>query len=224
MAHTSTEIGSHLVRTLGGFTVHLDTIVMTWVVGSILVIAAVLATRRMSDVPRGLQNLAEYGVDALARLVEESIPSKARGCFPVIATLFLFILVGNLIGVVPGMKSPTADINVTLALAAVVVGLTVYAGAVTKGLRGYLAGLVKPNPLFLPLNLIELSTRAVTLALRLFGNMFAGDVLVIILGKLVAYAVPAVGQAFHVFVGVLQAYLFVMLSIAYVGAAAGEGE
>ncbi|MEW6230016.1 MAG: F0F1 ATP synthase subunit A [Bacillota bacterium] len=222
MTGASTEIGAHVVLRIGVFSFHLDTIIMTWIVMAVLVGLAILATRRMKDVPGGFQNMVEYGVDALWRLVEENVPPRARGCFPVIATLFLFILVSNLIGVVPGMKSPTADVNVTLALAAVVVGLTVYAGASVKGITGYLVGFVKPNPLFLPLNLIELCTRAVTLALRLFGNIFAGDVLVIILGKLVAYAVPTVGQAFHVFVGVLQAYLFVMLSIAYVTVASEE--
>lgn len=222
MTHASSEIGAHLVLRIGMFTCHLDTIIMTWIVMALLVAAAIIATRKMRDVPGGFQNMVEYGVEALWGLVVDNVPPRARGCFPVIATLFLFILASNLIGVVPGMKSPTADINVTLALAAVVLGLTIYAGASVKGVWGYIVGFVKPNPLFLPLNLIELCTRAITLALRLFGNIFAGDVLVIILGKLVAYAVPAVGQAFHVFVGVLQAYLFVMLSIAYVTVAAEE--
>ncbi len=222
MTNASSEIGAHVMLRIGVFTCHLDTIIMTWIVMALLVAAAVIASRRMKDVPGGFQNMVEYGVEALWGLVADNVPPRARRCFPVIATLFLFILASNLIGVVPGMKSPTADINVTLALATVVVGLTIYAGASVKGVWGYLIGFVKPNPLFLPLNLIELCTRAITLALRLFGNIFAGDVLVIILGKLVAYAVPTVGQAFHVFIGVLQAYLFVMLSIAYVTVAAEE--
>ncbi len=222
MTGAATEIGGHIVLRIGVFSCHLDTIVMTWIVMAVLVAVAILATRRLREVPSGLQNMVEFGVDALWRLVADNVPYKAQGCAPVIATLFLFILASNLIGVVPGMKSPTADINVTLALAAVVVGLTVYAGASANGIRGYLFSFIRPNPLFLPLNVIEICTRAITLALRLFGNIFAGDVLVIILGKLVAYAVPTVGQAFHVFVGVLQAYLFVMLSIAYISVAAGE--
>lgn len=216
------SIGVHPIARIGTMTFHLDSIVMTWVVIGVLVGLSWLATRRMERVPKGLQNILEFAVGALERLVDESIPAPARGCSYVIATLFLFILFSNLLGVVPGFRSPTADLNVTLALAAVVFGLTVYAGAKTKGLWHYLGSFFKPNPLFLPFNLIEIFTRSLTLAFRLFGNIFAGDVLVIVLGKLIAYAVPTLGQVFHVFVGVLQAYLFLMLSIAYISVATAE--
>ncbi|HHV61645.1 MAG TPA: F0F1 ATP synthase subunit A [Firmicutes bacterium] len=216
------HIGAHTIIHIGGSTLHLDTVIMTWVVIALLVAVAWLATRRMKLVPGGIQNAIEFAIEWLDGTIGANISPAARPCTPVIASLFLFILFSNLLGVVPGFKSPTADLNVTLALAAVVMGLTIYAGARSKGLKNYLLGFIKPNPLFLPLNLIEIFTRTLTLAFRLFGNMFAGDVLIIILGNLVAYAVPTLAQAFHVFVGVLQAYLFMMLSVAYVSVATEE--
>ncbi|HHY47748.1 MAG TPA: F0F1 ATP synthase subunit A [Firmicutes bacterium] len=217
-------IRTHWLVHVGRLSVHMDTVIMTWIVMGILISMAWFATRRMKVIPFGLQNLIEWAVESLDGLVRENMGAAANVCFPVLATLFLFILISNLIGLVPGMSSPTSDINVTLGLAAVVLGLTVYAGAKTRGIGKYLASFIKPNPLFLPLNILEMFTRSFTLAFRLFGNMFAGDMLIVILGKLVMFIVPMLGQAFHVFVSVLQAYLFLMLATAYIAVSLQESE
>lgn len=217
-------VRAHWLVHVGQLSVHMDTILMTWVVMAILMVLAWLATRRVRLIPSGLQNMIEWAIESLDGLVRENMGPAAGICFPVLATLFIFILVANLIGLVPGMSSPTSDINVTLGLAAVVLGLTVYAGAKTRGVGKYLASFIRPNPLFLPLNILEMFTRSFTLAFRLFGNMFAGDMLIVILGKLVMFIVPMLGQAFHVFVSVLQAYLFLMLATAYIAVALQESE
>ncbi|MCR4426977.1 MAG: F0F1 ATP synthase subunit A [Firmicutes bacterium] len=201
-----------------------DTVVMTWVVMGILTVFGILVLSRLNPGrPSGMQAVAELAVEFVDGLVKRNTPGRAGSAFPVMSTLFLFILVANLLGLVPGLRSPTADINVTLALAVSVFATSAAVGIRTKGLDGYLREYFEPNLLFLPLNLIEAGTRIITLAFRLFGNMFAGDVLILVLAKLVAFVVPLFGQLFHVFISVLQAYLFTMLSISYVAMEADPG-
>lgn len=215
-------VEAHRLLHLGAFTLHLDTLVMIWVVMGILILFAFAATRRMSKVPRGFQNILEIATEFLDSVISENAPPLAQHAFPVVSTLFLFTLVSNLLGLIPGLKTPTSDINVPLALATVVFSLTVVYGVKAKGLWGYIKSYFHPNILFLPLNIIEQVTRVITLAFRLFGNMFAGDVLIVILGRLMRFGGPVFGQAFHVFVSVLQAYLFLMLAVAYIAAAVEE--
>ncbi|HHY98405.1 MAG TPA: F0F1 ATP synthase subunit A [Firmicutes bacterium] len=217
-------IRGHWMVYIGRMGLHFDTVIMTWVVMAILIIMAWLATRKMRLIPSGFQNLLEWAVESLQALIRDNMGAAAAVCFPVLATLFLFILFANLIGLVPGLSSPTSDINVTIGLAVAVLGLTVYAGTKTKGLKKYLLSFIKPNPLFLPLNILEMFTRTLTLAFRLFGNIFAGDVLIVILGRLVMFFVPMLGQAFHVFVSILQAYLFFMLATAYIAVSLEESD
>ena len=132
----------------------------------------------------------------------------------------------NLLGVVVGLllpqfKSPTGDLNVTMAMALVVFLLSQVYAVKTHGLKGYLVSFFKPNP-FLPLNLIELITRPPHLGIPAFGNIFAGEVLLVILYLLVPVVIPTVWSAFSVFIGVIQAYLFLMLGIAYISSSIEE--
>ncbi len=152
---------------------------------------------------------------------------EGQSAFPYLATLFLFILFSNLLGVIPGLlvpelKSPTGDLNVTFGLALVVFLLSQGYAIRARGLPAYLLSFFRPNPLFLPLNLVEIVTRPLTLAFRLFGNIFAGEVLLLILYFLVPVVIPSLWAAFSVFIGVIQAYLFVMLAIAYISSAVEE--
>ncbi|NLU41862.1 MAG: F0F1 ATP synthase subunit A [Firmicutes bacterium] len=139
-----------------------------------------------------------------------------------VITLFLFILFSNLIGVIPWFESPTADVNVPIGLALVVLAMMVYYGIKSKGFVGYLKSFIRPNVLFLPINLIETFTKPITLAFRLFGNIFAGELLVVILVRLIPIGVPTAFSLFHIFIGVIQAYLFFMLSLAYIAVAYEE--
>jgi len=205
-----------------GVSLHKDVVISSLVVSAVLIVLSILATRNLKEKPSGLQNAVEYFYETMVGIVESSVPEGARGCAPVAITLFVFILLCNLIGVVPWLKSPTGNVNVTFGLASVVFGMMIYYGIKAKGLKGYLKSFVRPNVLFLPINLIETFTKPITLAFRLFGNIFAGELLVLILVKLIPIGVPTAFSLFHVFIGAIQAYLFFMLTLAYVASAYEE--
>ena len=205
-----------------GVSLHRGVVIGSLLVTLVLVLLALVATRNMKEKPSGIQSAVEFGYEYLIGVIESSVPEGARGCAPVIITLFLFILFSNLIGVVPWIDSPTADLNVPVGLAMVVFGMMIYYGIKSKGFIGYFKSFIKPNVLFLPINLIETFTKPITLAFRLFGNIFAGELLILILVNLIPIGVPTAFSLFHVFIGVIQAYLFFMLSLAYIAVAYEE--
>lgn len=198
---------------------------MSWVVILFLVGISWLVTRNLELQPRRLQNILETVMEFLQALLRKNIGPKGEGAFPFVATLFLFILFSNLVGLVwPGVtKSPTEDLNVPLALAILVFISMIYYGIKVQGLKKYLLGFFKPNFLFFPIHLIDLFVKPVTLAFRLYGNIFAGAVFITILNHLFKPVIPVVGLVLGVFVGVIQAYLFVMLAMAYIASAMEEG-
>src|SRR5690554_1014643 len=191
----------------------------------ILVGISFLVTRNLRRQPHGMQNVLETVVEFLRNLLVENIGAKGKGAFPFVATLFLFILFSNLIGLFwPGLtKSPTEDLNVTAALALLVFFSMIYYGIKVQGFKNYILSFFKPNFIFFPIHVIDLLVKPITLAFRLFGNIFAGAIFILILDMLVKPVVPVVGLALGVFVGVLQAYLFLMLAMAYIASAMEEG-
>jgi F-type H+-transporting ATPase subunit a len=199
-----------------GVSLNKGVVVSSLVISAVLIVFSVLATRRFSERPRGIQSAIELFYDTMVGIVESTVPEGARGCAPVVITLFVFILLSNLIGTIPWFESPTADVNTSVGLALVVFGMMVYYGIKSKGVLGYLKSFIRPSVLFLPINLIETFTKPITLAFRLFGNIFAGELLVLILFKLIPIGVPTAFSLFHVFIGAIQAYLFFMLSLAYI--------
>jgi len=205
-----------------GVSLNRGVVVSSLVITAVLVLLALLVTRNLRERPSGVQSLVEYAYEYLVGVIESSVPEGARGCAPVVITLFLFILFSNLIGVIPWFESPTADVNVPIGLALVVLAMMVYYGIKSKGLVGYLKSFIRPNVLFLPINLIETFTKPITLAFRLFGNIFAGELLIVILVRLIPIGVPTAFSLFHIFIGVIQAYLFFMLSLAYIAVAYEE--
>jgi len=182
-----------------GVSLNRGVVVSSLVITAVLVLLALLVTRNLRERPSGVQSLVEYAYEYLVGVVESSVPEGARGCAPVVITLFLFILFSNLIGVIPWFESPTADVNVPIGLALVVLAMMVYYGIKSKGFVGYLKSFIRPNVLFLPINLIETFTKPITLAFRLFGNIFAGELLVVILVRLIPIGVPTAFSLFQIF-------------------------
>jgi F-type H+-transporting ATPase subunit a len=187
-----------------------------WVVMAVLVILAILATRSMQLVPKGLQNFMEVVVEQLMGLVEQTAGSKGRAFAPVVMTAFLFILAANWIGTLPffgnikGFKSPNSNLNITASMAIIVFLLCQFFAIKTNGIPGYLKEFVVPNPLHI---LTELS-RPLSLSLRLFGNIFAGGVLVhTMLG--IAPFITFVFLGLELFVGAVQALIFTMLTLVF---------
>lgn len=209
------EFGVHKLAYFAGMTFHLDTLIMTWLTMAIVILIAVLATRNLKQRPQGWQNFLEMLVGALLEQIEGTMGPKGKKVAPLIITLFLFLVVGNELGLVPGMTSPTSDLNTTLALAVMIVGIVHIFGVMNKGPVRYLKHFFEPYVPFVIINIVEEISKTITLSFRLFGNILAGEILLLILGMLIPYVVPTIWLAFSVFVGVIQALIFTILSISY---------
>ena len=212
----SSHIGTHKLAEFAGLTLHMDTLYMTWLAMAITILIAWLATRRLSAVPTSKwQNFLELIVVGLIDQVESSVGPRGKVITPLIITLFVFLLISNWLGLVPGLTSPTNDINTTLGFALMVILLAHGIGMVRRGVFGYLKHFIQPSIFFLPINIIEEIAKPVTLSFRLFGNILAGEILIIILGMLVPYVVPTLWLAFSVFVGIVQSLIFTIMSLSY---------
>ncbi len=200
---------------------HVDTLISTLVVMAVLIgMALYLRPRITSGVPGPLQNLLETAIEFLLNTANDLIgEARARIIAPLAVSLGLFILLSNWLGLLPTgglLKSPTADMNTTFALSFMVIGYIQYASIRAKGLGKYLLGWLNP------LTVIEEVPKPITLALRLFGNIAAGEILLILLGNLPAVLLTSpiptvIWVAFSLFIGAVQTFVFVMLTIAYYG-------
>lgn len=216
------NIMAHRILAFGPFRLHGDTVLMSLIITGLLLGLAYAATRRMKVIPGPLQGLVEILVEFLEKMAAENIGAHGKIYLPFFATLFIFIFFANMLGLVPGLKSPTADVNFTFGLAVAVMLAMQYASIRTHGFFGWLAHFFRPNFFFFVIHLLEMVTRPLTLALRLFGNIFAGEVLIIILYSLAPVVVPTLWLALSVVIGVIQAYIFTVLSMAYTGMAVEE--
>src|SRR5919109_3103750 len=162
-----------------------DHVTYTWLVMIVLIGLAVAARGQLSLVPRGVQNFLEVILEQFIAMIDDVIGHEGRRYLPLIATLGLFILVGNLLGLVPGMNGPTTNLNTTAACALVVFFAYHYIGIKTQGLGHYLKHFMGPvpalAPLMIPIETISHLARPLSLTLRLFGNMFGGHVLLAII-------------------------------------------
>lgn len=199
-----------------GMHFHLDTIYMSALASVILLLIAILATRNLRIIPGSRwQNMIEIIVEGLLEQVDNNIGPKGRQVAPLVITLFVYLLISNWLGLIPGLTSPTNDINCALGLALIIVLVVNVLGIKEKGFAGHFGHFLKPHFLFLPINLIEEIAKPVTLSARLFGNILAGEILIVVLTKLVPYFIPSIWLAFSVFVGVIQAGIFTMMSMTY---------
>jgi F-type H+-transporting ATPase subunit a len=163
-----------------------DHVLYTWLVMIILIAAAYAATRKLSLVPRGAQNVMEVVIEQIGSLIDDVIGPEGRAYFPLIATLGLFILVGNLVSLVPGFTGPTTNLNTTAACALIVFVTYHWIGVRKQGALTYLAHFMGPVPLALKplmfvIEIISHLARPLSLSLRLFGNMVGGHILLAII-------------------------------------------
>jgi F-type H+-transporting ATPase subunit a len=162
-----------------------DQVLYMWVVMGILLVVAVVATRRLQMVPRGSQNFMEVVLELFVNELDETIGHGGRRYLPLIATLGLFILTSNLMGLVPGLIAPTANLNTTAACALIVFFTYHWIGVRKQGLVPYLKHFAGPvpaalKPLMFVIEIISHCARPLSLSLRLFGNMMAGHILLAI--------------------------------------------
>ncbi|AQS60380.1 F0F1 ATP synthase subunit A [Desulforamulus ferrireducens] len=210
------------------------TLIMTWIVMALVLLFAWACTRNMDlRRPGKLQATFELLWEFLGGQVFSNLGSKlGAAMMPIIVTFFIYIAFSNLLGLIPSLSSPTADKNTTFGLALIVVLLIHYHGLKANGLGGHIGHYFQPFKVFVVIHLIEEIARPVTLAFRLYGNIFAGEVLIAVLLGLIninAYVfggfIPSViWLAFSVFVGFVQAFVFSMLTIAYVAQFAAHHE
>jgi F-type H+-transporting ATPase subunit a len=168
--------------------------------------------------------LALLTVEWLDRLVRDVAGRSEPALATLAGSLFLFIAACNLAGQLPGVRPPTASLATTSALAVIVFLAVPVAGIRAKGLRGYLLGYFRPNPLLAPLHVISELSRTLALSMRLFGNMMSGHLVVALLVALTGFLVPMPLMALDMLIGLLQAYIFAILATVYVGAAIRAGE
>ena len=210
--------GTHAVQQLLGMQVNMDTIFTTWLTALIVFLVVFAASRGKKLVPTGVQNCVEILVEGLLSEFEKNVGPKYRQVVPALLTLFLFILTANQLGLLPTehlTASPTSDINTTLGLALAVTLLIHVLFIANQGVGKWIKHFFEPFPVFVFINLVEEISRPVTLAMRLFGNILAGEILLELLYALCPWLIPIIWIAFSVFVGVIQAYIFTTLSSVY---------
>ena len=210
--------GTHAVQQLLGMQVNMDTIFTTWLTALIVFLVVFAASRGKKLVPTGVQNCVEILVEGLLSQFEKNVGPKYRQVVPALLTLFLFILTANQLGLLPTehlTASPTSDINTSLGLALAVTLLIHVLFIANQGVGKWIKHFFEPFPVFVFINLVEEISRPVTLAMRLFGNILAGEILLELLYALCPWLIPIIWIAFSVFVGCVQAYIFTTLSSVY---------
>jgi len=196
------------------------TVLTTWLLMALLAGLAWLGTRRLSvDAPTRAQSALEGAVLALEAAIEGAAPGHAPRLLPFIGTLWLFIAGANLIGLVPGLSSPSGDLNLTVALALLVFVSVHWYGIRIDGLKQYLRHYVDPNPILLPFHVIGEITRTVALAVRLFGNMMSLELAALLVLLVAGFLAPVPLLMLHIVEALVQAYIFGMLALVYVAGA-----
>ena len=228
------QVGDHITRTLFGLKFDLDTIYMSLLAGLLVCVAGVLVARSATHLVLGrLQLFYETVVDQVENQVGMDLKERAPFVVPLAITIFLFILACNWISLFPSghkpeyLPPPTADVNLTYALGLIVVIWSISTGIRHRGVRSYLRHLREPYLLLLPINILEELIKPFTLALRLFGNIFAGTVMLLIISIMPVYILwfpNALWKLFDLFIGLIQAFIFALLTILYFGSAIGPKE
>ncbi|HVJ49216.1 F0F1 ATP synthase subunit A [Desulfitobacterium sp.] len=236
---------------LGNMTFHGKTLVMTWMVMAVILIFVLLGVRHLtSGKPGKMQNILEWMLDFVRKIISDNMDlEKGRPILGYLVTLILFVFVSNMFGLLPNLTfnllhnvefaqlnkifegaswmSPTADINTTMALAIMTMILVVGLGIKHQG-GHYFKHFLEPNPVFLLIHAIDMISKPMTLAFRLFGNIYAGEILISVILMLPGIWVlggilpDAIWLAFSVFIGAIQSYVFTVLTTAYVAQAVTE--
>jgi F-type H+-transporting ATPase subunit a len=197
------------------------TIVFTWLVMALLVLGSWAVTSRLSEdetVSRW-QMLLEVVVRRIRDQIDDIGAEDPGRYLPFIGTLFLFIAVANILTIVPGYQPPTGSLSTTAALAiCVLIAVPIFSIA-NRGLRSYLVTYIRPSPFMLPFNLISEASRTLALAIRLYGNVMSGTVIVGILLSVAPFFFPILLQLLGLLTGLIQAYIFAILAMVYIASA-----
>ena len=232
MNHGAPE--AHLDLGFMTLTFNLSTVAMLLLSAIIVFLIAFISTRKLALKPTGMQNFMEWIMDFVKGIIKSNMDWKTGGRFHILGiTLIMFIAVMNLIGLPLGglsingelwWKSPTADPTVTMSLAAMVLVLTQYYGVKMRKMSGYTKTFFQPMSFMFPLKLIEEFANTLTLGLRLYGNIYAGEILLTLIAGIagsgvlgfLGMVIPGMAWVgFSIFIGFIQAFIFVMLTMVY---------
>ena len=221
---------------LGRFELNMATLIFSWLVMGILILLAWLAGRNLQRKPGRFQVVVELIGSFFDGLCRDTLGSRGRKYVAYVGTLFLFIWLSNLIGIVPFCEEPTRDLNTPVSLAVVAIAVAQISAVRVNGLKAWLMefcepafrikGVWIPNVFMLPLNIVGEAGKAISLPFRLFGNIFGGAVIILVISSLVQHiGLPLLlNMFFGMFVGTIQAFVFTMLSLTYVAVAIGGDE
>ena len=224
----------HLNAQILGMNVNLDTLITMWFTMALLIIVSFIATRKLSLIPNKLQVVFEGIISYFSDIASSNMgKNEAKKHLPLLLTLFMFILTANLIGQLPWrlihlhqgeLASPNNDINMTAAMAIVVSIYYIFYGIKTKGFKFFIHNFKIDGIMIALVDLLELFVRPFSLALRLFANILAGEILVFTFASMCAYFVPLPFMAFEIFVALIQALVFTLLSTTYIALAVNKEE
>ena len=235
------SLSAEKIAEIGNFPIS-NSLLTTWIVMAILIIIAFISTKNINLIPSGLQNIIEWLLEALYGLIESVAGDKAKRFFPLVVTIFLFVITSNWLGLVPGanalgifhdieghqeftplFRSPSADLNTTLALALIAVGAIQLFGILSVGLPAHIGKYINlKSPIYFFVGILELISevsRIISFSFRLFGNVFAGEVLLLVIAFLIPVIIPMPFLILELFVGFIQALVFAMLTLVFLNVA-----
>ncbi|MGE0084810.1 MAG: F0F1 ATP synthase subunit A [Desulfococcaceae bacterium] len=217
------ELGiiDQLLVPVGGYTMtfNLNVIFMTWIVIGLLFFFGYMAARKRSRLPGPLQVVGELLVSNLYAVVEDALDKElSRKYAPLICALFMFLVISNWLGIIPNLSEPTKDLNTTLSLGLMGFFIAHYAGIRAKGIKTYVKGYFEPIFFMMPLNLIGELSKVVSISFRLFGNIMGGSIIILVVSYLTWSFIlpPFLNMYFGLFVGMVQAFVFTMLTLVYI--------
>jgi F-type H+-transporting ATPase subunit a len=204
---------------------HLVVVSYTWFVMATLALFSFLATRRVSILPGRFQNVMEVVVEGIDTFLTDTMGPEGRKFFPLIATLGIYILTSNLLGLIPGFESPTANLNTTVSMAVVVFAMTHIVGIRVHGIK-YVKQFMGPvwwlTPLMMPIEIISHLSRPLSLSVRLFGNIMGEDIVLAVVLLLVPLLVPLPVFVLMIFTSCIQTVVFMLLTMMYIAGAMEE--
>ena len=200
-----------------------EPVVVTWGLMAALALGGFLATRSLTVAPSRSQTVLEVIVGAIEDQIRDTMRVASAPYLPLLGTLFVFILAANWSSLIPGIDPPTAHIETDAALGLIVFFAIIYFGIRARGVGGYLKTFAEPTIIMIPLNVVETFTRTFSLVVRLFGNNMSGVFIVGIILSLAGLLVPIPLMALDLLTGAVQAYIFTVLAMVFIGSAASEG-
>jgi len=199
-------------------------VLVTWGIMAVLAAAGVLISRRLTLVPSATQAAFELIVDTVDSQIRDTMRVEPEPYRAFIGTLFVYILIANWSSLIPGIEPPTAHLEIDAALALLVFVAVIWFGVRAGGVSGYLATFASPSPIMIPLNFVESLTRTFSMLVRLFGNVMSGVFIIGIVLSLAGLIVPIPLMALDLLTGAVQAYIFAILAMVFIGGAVAEAK